>query len=89
MNEKIFALLLCILAILAVAILPGAPLAAAEIITLKLMYVALLLSISFVLVWVFRGTRYDFWQEIITQHNIAGAIFLAALIVGIALVIGK
>lgn len=89
MNEKLFAGLVCLLAILAVAILPGAPLAAAEIITLKLMYVALLLAITFGLIHVFRGTKWDFYTEIISQHNIAGALFLAAIIISIAMVIGK
>lgn len=89
MNEKLFTLILIALACVAVFFLPGAPLAAAEIITLKLMYVALLLAVVFLVIHVFRGTRYDFWQEIITQHNIAGAIFLSAIIVSVALVIGK
>jgi hypothetical protein len=89
MNEKIFSLLLCLLAVIAILFLPGAPLAAAEIMTLKLMYAALLLVLVFGLVHVFRGTKWDFYKEIIYQHNVAGAIFLSAIIIGLAVVIGK
>lgn len=89
MNEKYLTLFLIALACLAVFFLPGAPLAAAEIITLKLMYVALLLAIVFGLIHVFRGTQWDFYKEVMMQHNIAGALFLGSIIIGIAMVIGK
>lgn len=88
-NEKWFVVLLAFLAGLAVVFMPGAIPAAIEIMTLKLLYVVLLLSVVFALIFVLRGTSWDFYEEIIGQHNVAGAIFVAALVIAIAVVIGK
>lgn len=89
MNEKILTVLLAVIAILAVCFLPGAPLAAAEILTLKLMYIALLLGVLFATVYALRGTNYDVLAEIFDTDNKAAAIFVGAIVIALALVIGK
>lgn len=89
LNEKWLTIVLVVLALLAAIFLPGALVAATEIMALKLMYVALLLAVVFLLIYVLRGTAYDFYEEILGQRNVAGAIFVGALILGVALVIGQ
>ena len=89
LNEKWLTLVMVAAAVLAAVLLPGALVAATEIMALKVMYVALLLTVVFGLIHVLRGTDYDFYEEILGQHNIAGAILVAALIMGVALVIGQ
>jgi hypothetical protein len=89
MNEKIFALILVVLAVLSVVLLPGAPIAALEIMTLKLLYVAFLLAVAYALLHFLRGTKYDVHAEIFDQSNLAASLFVASLIISLALVIGK
>lgn len=87
LTEKWLTIALVVLAVLLAVFLPGALVAATEIMALKLMSVALLLAVVFVLIYVLRGTDYDFYEEILGQHNIAGAVLVGALILGVAIVI--
>ena len=89
MNEKIFTLILVVFAGLALLFLPGSGLAAAEIITLRLVYLALLLLVTVAFVFFLRGTKFDVYAEIFDRHNVAGAIVVAAMIIGAAMVIGR
>lgn len=89
MNEKIFAAIMVILAGTAVAILPGAAMPAADIVTLKLLYIALLLSVIYGLLHFLRGTKCDIQAEIFDENNLAGAVFVGSIIIALAMVIGK
>ena len=79
-----------LVAILAVFFLvPSGALAAAEIVTLRLMQLAVLLVTFFVTVFCLRGTKYDVLQEVFEKDNMAAAIFVSALLLAMAGVIGK
>jgi hypothetical protein len=88
LTEKWLTIVMVLLAVLSALLLPGALPAALEIMALKVMGVALLLAVVFVLIYVLRGTDYDFYEEILGQHNIAGAILVSALIIAVAMVVG-
>ena len=89
MNDKIYALVLVVLAILAVFLTPGAIVPALEIMTLKLVYVAFLLAVVYGLLHFTRGTQFDVQREIFDKNNLAGAVFVGAIVLSLATVIGK
>lgn len=81
---------LVIVTLLAVFLLvPAGALAAAEIVTLRLMQLAVLLVAFFATVYCLRGTKYDVLQEVFERDNMAAAIFVSALLLAMAGVIGK
>lgn len=89
-DEKFFALAWLIATIAAVYFLaPGNGAAIVEIVVLKMIYVAVLLTVSFGLLFFLRGTKCDIYGEIFDEHNSAAALLIAALLLSIALVIGK
>ena len=89
-DEKVFAILFMLATILAAYhFAPGSGMAVAEIVVLKMIYVSVLLIVSFGLLFFLRGTKYDIYEEIFDEHNIAAAMLIAALLLSIALVIGK
>ena len=89
-DEKLFALAWLIATIAAVYFLaPGNGAAIVEIVVLKMIYVAVLLAVAVGVLFFLRGTKSDIFAEIFDQHNIAAAIFVAALLLAIANVIGK
>lgn len=59
-----------------------------EIVTLRLIYLAFLMTGGFATLYVLRGTKYDTLREVFEEHNVAAAIVVAAILVSIALVIG-
>jgi hypothetical protein len=89
MNEQIFTVILVALSAIALYFLPGSTLAAAEIVTLKLIYISMLIGTTGSLVYFLRGTKYDIYAEIFDQNNSAAAILVGALILAVGLVIGK
>lgn len=89
-DEKVFAILFMLATVFAAYYFaPGSGLAVAEIVVLKMIYVSVLLIVSFGLLFFLRGTKYDIYEEIFDEHNIAAAMLIAALLLSIALVIGK
>ena len=81
---------LIVLTLLAVFLLiPSGVLAAAEIVTLRLMQLAVLLVAFFATVFCLHGTKYDVLQEVFEEDNIAAAIFVSALLLAMAGVVGK
>lgn len=89
-DEKVFAILFMLVTVFAAYhFAPGSGLAVAEIVVLKMIYVSVLLIVSFGLLFFLRGTKYDIYEEIFDEHNIAAAMLIAALLLSIALVIGK
>lgn len=96
MNEKIFTLMFIALAVAAVLLLPEylpeAPttlMTSTEILTDRITRLAILLSAVFSLLHVLRGTAWDFYKEIMDQHNVAGAVFVGAIILSIGMVLAK
>ena len=93
MNEKLLIGILAILAAVGLFFLPVSGMAAAEIVVLHLIQVALLLGIVFATFYLLRGTKFDVWEKIAPEDwkapNIALAIVLAAIVIGISNVIGK
>lgn len=60
-----------------------------EILTLRLMYIAMLLAGAFGTLFVLRGTKYDVLREIFDENNTAAAVVVAAIFISMALVIGR
>ena len=84
----IFALI--VISVLAVFLMvPGSTLAAAEIVTLRLMQLAVLLIAFFATVYCLRGTKYDVLEEIFERENVAAALVISALLIALSGVIGK
>ena len=79
-----------IITLLALFVLvPGGNLAAAEIVTLRLLQLAVLLAAFFATVFCLRGTKYDVLAEVFDQGNIAAALVVAALLLALAGVVGR
>jgi len=88
--EAVLSLVFVFITMLALFLLaPGGSLAAAEIVTLRLMQLAVLLVAFFATVFCLRGTKYDVLSEVFDQGNVAAAIVVAALLLALAGVIGK
>lgn len=89
-DEKLFALVWLFATVAAVYFLaPGNGAAIVEIVVLKMIYVAVLLTVAVGLLFFLRGTKFDVYQEIFGEDNIAAAILVAALLLSVAAVVGK
>lgn len=89
-DEKIFALIWLIATIAAVYFFaPAGVTAVVEIVVLKMIYVSVLLLVTFGVLFFLRGTQYDVYEEIFGESNIAAAIMVAAVLMAVATVIGK
>ncbi len=89
-DEKVFAGLFLIGTVAAIYFFaPGSSMAVAEIIVLKMIYVSTLLFVAIGMLFFFRGTKYDIYEEIFDEHNVAAAIVTGALLIAIASVVGK
>ncbi len=89
MNEKIFVMGCSIFAVAALFFLPNSWVGAAEIVTLHLMQIALLLAFAFGTLFFLKGTRYDIHKEIFEENSISAAVYAGAIILALAMVIGK
>lgn len=70
-------------------LVPGGSLAAAEIVTLRLIQLAVMLISFFVSIFCLHGTKYDVMEQIFERDNMAAALFVSALMLSISGVIGK
>lgn len=85
--EIIFTLLVCILAS-AFAFFFAPYDGVTEIVTLRLIYLAILFAAFFGVVMSLRGTEFDVLKEIFVEHNVAASVLVGAIIVALAVVIG-
>lgn len=89
-NENHFGLLFLILTIVVAWIFaPGRELVLMDIIVLKMVYVAILLSVMIGFLFFLRGTRYDVMKEIFEENNSGAAVFVIGVLIALSMVIGK
>jgi hypothetical protein len=89
-GEKVFVALWAAATIAVVAFLsPGNSSVITEIVTLKMIYVTILLTATIGILFFLRGTKCDVFDEIFIEHNVAAAILAASIAISIATVIGK
>ncbi len=89
MGEKIFTAALIGLVTVSMFFIPEALITVPTILALKLAYVGALLGTTFGLLHFMRGTKTDVLAKIFDEDKLAVAVFVGAVIISIALVIGK
>jgi uncharacterized membrane protein len=90
MDEKMFMLLWVVVTAAAVLFMaPGTLPAITEIIIVKMIYVAILLSSVMGLLFFLRGTQYDVYDEIFIDRNLAAAMLVTGMLISVAMVVGK
>jgi hypothetical protein len=95
-NESKLVVMLVIAAIVAIVLIPmldkslvaPAWFEAYQIVSLKILLFGVFLGSVFTLIKAYKGKNWDFHKEIISEHNVAGAIVFGAIILGIALILG-
>lgn len=86
-TETIYAIIICAIAgIGAYFFAPGRELALADIILVKVVSVAVFLSVAFGLIYAMRGIQRNIMAEVFDEHNTAAAFFTGLVLVALAMV---
>lgn len=85
-SEALLALAVSALAGAALYFIPGSS-AAAEILTLKVMYLATMLAGVFATLYALKGTKFDVLEEVFDENNTSAGIVVGSVFISIALVI--
>lgn len=86
-SETVFAVIVAFLAAVGGYLFaPGRELALVDIVLVKVVSVAVFLSLTVGLLASLRGIKYNVLAEVFDEHNTAGAIFTGLLLIALALV---